>query len=113
MTIKEYVSQRLQAFGLNEAILTDIMFALNMDLEAQYTPDIAHPVGKALALALEELILAPRLSNVSESGFSMSWDFSGIGKYYVYLCNKYGLTVNDDILVFVGVSAIVDRTSSW
>ena len=53
----------------------DVMVSIDMDLEGEYTFDIAGKVGKAIATTIEELILAPRLSNVSEGGFSMSWDF--------------------------------------
>ena len=113
MTIREYVSQKLQAFNLTEAALTDFMMSLGMSLDDEYTFDIAPSVGKAMASSLEELVLAPRLSNINEGGFSMSWDFSDLGKYYVYLCKKWGVKVNDDVLTASGISAIIDKSNCW
>ena len=113
MTIREYVSQTLQAFNVTEAVLADFAAVLEMSIDAEYTFDVAPSVGKALAQTIEGLILAPRLSNVNESGFSMSWDFSNLGSYYLYLCNKWGVNPNEDVLAASGSSAIIDRTDLW
>lgn len=113
MTIREYVSQKLQAFNLTEAALADLMMSMGVSLEDEYTADVASSVGKGMASAMEELIFAPRLSNVNEGGFSMSWDFSGLGKYYAYLCKKWGVPVNEDALSSAGTSAIIDKTNMW
>lgn len=113
MTIREYVTQKLQAFGITEAALADFTMSLGMSLEDEYTFEVAPSVGKAMASSIEELVLAPRLSNVSEGGFSMSWDYAGLGKYYQYLCKKWGVPVNDDALSATGASAIIDKTSMW
>lgn len=113
MTIREYVTQKLQAFNLTEATLADLSASLGRSLDEEYTFDMASNVGKAMASSLEELILAPRLSSVSESGFSMSWDYADLGKFYLYLCRKWGVKVNDDVLTVTGLSAIIDRTDYW
>lgn len=113
MTIREYVSQKLQAFNVSEAVLADLAGALSMSIDDEYTFGVAESVGKALALTLEELILAPRLSNINESGFSMSWDFAGLGSYYLYLCKKWGVAPNEDVLAASGASAVIDRTDLW
>lgn len=113
MTIREYVSQILQAFNVTEAVLTDMEGLLQMSLDDEYMSDIAPSVGKALAQTLEGLILAPRLSNVNESGFSMSWDFTNLGSYYLYLCRRWGVKANEDVLAASGMSAITDKTDMW
>lgn len=113
MTIREYVSQKLQAFNLTEAVLADFVIASGLSLEDEYTSDIAPTVGKAMAQILAEVILSPRLSNVSESGFSMSWDYSELGKYYSHLCRKWGVEPNDEALSAAGVSVITDKSSMW
>lgn len=113
MTIREYVTQKLQAFNLTEAILADFSMALGVSLNDEYTSAVASSVGKAMASTIEELVLAPRLSNVNEGGFSMSWDFADLGKYYVYLCKKWGISVNNDVLNATGVSAIIDVSNLW
>lgn len=113
MTIREYVSQKLQAFNVTEAFFIDFVNASGLSLDDEYTFDIAPTVGKALAETIAELILSPRLSNVNESGFSMSWDFSELGKYYMYLCNKWGIKPNEDTVAVSGISVIMDKTNIW
>lgn len=113
MTIREYVLQKLQALNVNEAVMMDFAGMLGSSIDDEYTFDIAPSVGKALAQTIEELVLAPRLSNVNEGGFSMSWDFADLGKYYVYLCNKWDAPVNNDVLSVTGISAIIDASNLW
>lgn len=113
MTIREYVSQKLQAFNVTEAFYADFMFASGLSLDDEYTFDVAPEVGKALAQTIAEVILSPRLSNVNESGFSMSWDFSELGKYYMYLCKKWGIEPNEEAISVSGVSVIMDKTNIW
>lgn len=113
MTIREYVSQKLQAFNVTEAVLTDMAGLLPMSLDTEYTFDVASSVGKALAQTIEELILAPRLSNVNEGGFSMSWDFANLGSYYLYLCKRWGVSVNEDVVAASGISAVTDKSEMW
>lgn len=93
--------------------MADFMVSLGISLDDEYTFDIASQVGKALATTIEELVLSPRLSSVSESGFSMSWDFADLGKYYIYLCKKWGVPVNNDVLSAAGISAIIDQSHLW
>ena len=113
MTIREYVSQKLQAFNVTEAVYADLAAVLDMSIEDEYTFEVAPVVGKALAQVIEELILAPRLSNINESGVSMSWDFADLGKYYLYLCNRWGVKANEDALSASGISTITDKTNLW
>ena len=113
MTIREYVSQKLQAFNVTEAFYADFVLASGLSLDDEYTFDVAPIVGKALAQNIAEVILSPRLSNVNESGFSMSWDFSELGKYYLYLCKKWGLTPDEEAVSVAGLSVIIDKTSMW
>lgn len=113
MTIREYVSQKLQAFNVTESFYVDFEAASGLSLDDEYTRDIAPVVGKALAETIAELILSPRLSSVNEGGFSMSWDYSELGKYYNYLCNKWGVKPNEEALAVSGVSVIMDKTDMW
>lgn len=93
--------------------MADFMASLGMSLDDEYTFNIAPDVGRAMVSVIEELILAPRLTNVSESGFSMSWDYADLGKYYLYLCNRWGTPINNDVLSVAGLSAITDLSDIW
>lgn len=107
MTNREYIVQKLAAFQVNEAILAD----LDVNLDAEY--DGSQEVGKALVYAVEELVLAPTVSNVSESGFSVSWDKGKLGQWYLWLCKKYGVTPDNDVLGLLGVPAVVEISDQW
>lgn len=113
MTIREYITQRLQSFNVSEALLTDFVMSSGLSLDDDYTFDIAPIVGKAMVSVIEDIMLSPRLSNVSEGGFSMSWEFLDMGKYYVFLCKKWGISVNEDVLNVAGLSAIMDKSNIW
>ncbi len=113
MTIRAYISDKLRAFGLTEAQLVDMSLSSQIDFNEELTGDNQKTVSIAIIGGLEELVLAPRMTNVNESGFSMSWDFENVGKYYLWLCRKWGVTPNDEVLTMLGLSTITDRTDVW
>lgn len=113
MTIRAYISDKLKAYGISEAQLVDLSISSGLNLDFDVTDNDPAAIGIALTQALEECILAPHMSNVSESGFSMSWNYESVGKYYLWLCRKWGLTPNDDVMAMIGLSTIIDRTDNW
>lgn len=113
MTIRAYISEKLKAYGVTEAQLIDVAIEQGVDLDSDVTDADSTSIGVALIRTLEECIFAPRLSNVSESGFSMSWNYENVGKYYLWLCKKYGLTPNSEIVAMLDIPTIIDRTDNW
>lgn len=111
MSIREYISQKLQAWNIMMSHLMDIGLDLNLDDE--YTPEVSNSVGKAMVSIIEELMLAPNMSQVNENGFSVSWDYSRIGQYYMWLCRKYGVDPNTDVMAALGLSTITDMSDIW
>lgn len=114
MTIRQYISQKLQPFGtISEAQLLDMSLSGNFGLDDEYHADNARLIGTAIIGFIEEMVFSPKLSSINESGFSLSWDFSGLGKYYLWLCRKYGVDSNPDVAGSIGVSMIINRTNIW
>lgn len=111
MKIREYISQKLRALNITDAQLGDI--SSGIDIEEEYTSDYAQVVGKAMISVIEELMLAPRMSNVNENGFSVSWDYSSIGQYYMWLCRKYGVAPDNEVVAALGLSTITDKSDIW
>ena len=111
MKIREYSSQKLRASNITDAQSVDISPC--MDLEEEYTSDDAQVVGKAMISVIEELMLAPCMSNVNENGFSVSWDYSRIGQYYMWLCRKYGVAPDNEVVAALGLSTITDKSDIW
>lgn len=91
MTIKEYISNKFQSFGIqvSEADLLDMSLNAKMDLEEEVSQDGIGSVSVAMARFIPSLLL--RATSISESGFSMSWNIEGIKSYYSMLSRKYGL----------------------
>lgn len=111
MKIREYISQKLRAWNITDAQLEDI--SSGIDLDKEYTSDNSQVVGKAMISVIEELMLAPYMSNVNENGFSVSWDYSRIGQYYMWLCRKYGVAPDDEVVAALGLSTITDKSDIW
>lgn len=111
MKIREYISQKLRAWNITDAQLEDI--SSGIDLDEEYTSDNSQVVGKAMISVIEELMLAPYMSNVNENGFSVSWDYSKIGQYYMWLCRKYGVVPDNEVVAALGLSTITDKSDIW
>lgn len=114
MTIREYILQKLQAFGtISEAELLDMSMSRGFELADEYDNESAEEVAKAIIELIEGKILAPTMKSVSEGGFSASWDYSNLGKYYLWLCNKHDVKPNDAVLGLLGVNVIRDVSNLW
>ena len=111
MKIREYISQKLRAWNITDAQLEDI--SSGIDLDEEYTSDNSQVVGKAMISVIEELMLAPYMSNVNENGLSVSWDYSRIGQYYMWLCRKYGVAPDNEVVAALGLSTITDKSDIW
>lgn len=112
-TVRDYLRQKLRAFGVTDAQLFDAWLTTGIELDTLLEDVDAELLGKALVKSLEELILAPMQSSVNESGFSVSWDFSRLAAYYRWLCKRWGITPDDDVLEAAGLSIIKDGTNLW
>jgi hypothetical protein len=108
MTNGEFISRQLTAFGITDAD----MVTLATDVELDGTLDV-EKAERAMIPLLATCILRPYQKSINENGFSVSWDMSNIGWWYRYLCSKYGITPDANVLASLGLSVIKDRTSKW
>ena len=111
MKVGEYISQKFRAWNITDAQMVDVLASVNP--EEQYSEDNEQEVGKAMVGILEELALSPYMDNVNENGFSVSWDYSKVGQYYMWLCRKYGVDPNTDVVAALGLSTIIDKSDIW
>ena len=91
MSIKEYISDKFQSFGiqLSEADLLDMSLNARVNIEDDVDADVIDNISVAIARFIPSLLLRP--TSINESGFSMSWNTQGVKDYYSLLCKKYGL----------------------
>lgn len=113
MTIREYISQKLPFFNLKEAQFVDVADDYDINLDAEYSKGMQLTVNTAVVHIIEEQVLAPQLASVNEGGFSMSWNYSDLGKLYMHLCRKYGITPDNDVVSLLGINMIKDASSKW
>lgn len=113
MTVKEYIKDKLTAFKIQESLMADLIINARLDGDAYYDASNQQAVGVAMCHMVEELIFMPKLSSVNENGFSVNWDYSSLGQYYLWLCRKWKVNPDKDTLAALGLSVIIDRTSIW
>lgn len=113
MNVRGYIESELRPFGVTEAELVDIFASLDVSPDDDYDAGNSETVRKALVEALPAFILKPRMGSVSESGFSVSWNYDNLVKYYLWLCHRLGMTPDEDIVTLAGLSTITDMTDLW
>ena len=109
MTVKEYIVSLLPGVSIPEAFLIDT----GLDLETDYDTSMYSEIGNSLISVLGGIILAPRVKTVNENGFSMSWDMDALGRYYLWLCKRYGITPDKEVAALIGTSSIIDISDTW
>ena len=91
MIVREYISSKLQSFGIqvSEADLLDMSLNAKVAIDDDVMSDNVDSISVAIARFIPSLLLRP--TSINESGFSMSWNTQGVKDYYSLLCKKYGL----------------------
>lgn len=111
MTIGEYIKGKLLACEISDVQLLDVSLEGGFSLDDEYTMDNAKEANTGLAGVILEYLLAPKRTNISESGFSVSWDYDNLAKYYLWLCRKWG--IKQDNADLLGLSTITDISDRW
>lgn len=105
MTNKEYLTKTLSGFGLSDDDIDIILLKSSLDGASDHL-DI-----NACDLAVYNrfsIILKGMMQNVSEGGYSVSWNMEAIKLYYSALCNELG---KENVLV--GRPKVYNRSSYW
>lgn len=91
MTIKEYITQKFQTFGieLSEADILDISLSNSLNAEQEVGTHNHAPVTVAIVKYVPNLLL--RASSFTENKLSMTWDINGLKSFYSMKCGEYGL----------------------
>ncbi len=113
MTVQEYISDKLKAFGVPDSMWLDIAVEFDVNFAEDASCCTLKELGVILIRVLEELILSPRMDNVNEGGFSLSWNFDSVGRYYRWLCQRWEVMPNAEVSGALHLSTISDGTSKW
>ena len=106
-SVREYIVSLFNGLTIPEAMLLDT----GLDLEQEYSSELS--IGPQIVSLCEGVINMVTLKSVNENGFSMQWDTDRLGKFYLWLCKKYGITPNADTLGLIGLGAIIDISDTW
>ena len=101
------------AFGVTEAQLLDVLTSSSCYPDDECVEMTAKARQEITLKVLESLLFRPRVKSISESGVSISYDFDGLGRWYMFLCRQLGKTPNDEIVGMLGLSTIIDKTNMW
>lgn len=106
-TVREVIESKLATFGIElSSVEIDVLLVdANVTGTAMYSSATALGAKKVIANAIPELLLK---ADVTEGGYSIKWDKTGIEKYYAILCAELGM---DNKLV--KTPTIQDRSNYW
>jgi hypothetical protein len=103
MTYKEWTTATVARFGIEPADV-DLLLCNRADMIPD--PDATvDPTTAKRALVKEFASLIP-LANVSEGGYSVSWNWEAIKFWYYTTCDELGITPT-------GKAAVRNRSNVW
>jgi hypothetical protein len=111
MTVREHITAKLAVLRLTltEADWSDIGKAV--DLNAADTAENLVRAYRVLAVSVLPFYLnRTQAKSVSENGFTLSLDESGLNRFYLWLCGRYGIAPD---AVLGGGSVISDISDMW
>ena len=102
MTIRDYIVQKFQSFGieLSEADFSDFQDKYGISPDSDKSSENTRII-KLFMIDIMDQYKGNTLKSISESGFSVSWGDDRLGSFYNSLCeeleipNKYITTIED------------------
>jgi hypothetical protein len=104
MTNKEYLTKSLNGLSISEDDIDIILLKSGLDAYADANIQNA---DKAVYNRMS-VILKGTMQNVSEGGYSISWNMEAVKLFYNSLCNELGLEN-----VLVGHPKVRNRSNLW
>lgn len=103
-TNKQYLTKSLNGLNVSEDDIDVIL--LKSDLDGDAIVDV-QACDKAVHKRMS-VILKGTMQNVSEGGYSISWNMEAVKLFYAALCNELGLEN-----VLVGRPKVRNRSNYW
>jgi len=104
MTNKEYLTKLLNGLNVSEDDIDIIILKSGLDADAIA---LASDCDKAVYNRMS-VILKGTTQNISEGGYSISWNMEAVKLFYNSLCNELGLEN-----VLVGRPKVRNRSNYW
>jgi hypothetical protein len=108
MTNKEYLTQTLNGLNVADADIDIIMLkACIVGTDVCDTADKARVCDMAVYRRMS-VVLKATMQNVTEGGYSLSWNMEAVKVFYNAMCNELGV---DNVLF--NRPRIKDRSNKW
>ena len=104
MTNKQYLTQSLNGLNISEGDIDIILLKGSLDADI----DVDFQACDNAVYSRMSVILKGTTQNVSEGGYSISWNMEAVKLYYTALCNELGLEN-----VLVGRPKVRNRSNYW
>lgn len=104
MTNKEYLTKSLSGLNVSESDIDIILMKGSIDGEAAANVSACDNA----VYARFSVVLKGVMQNVSEGGYSISWNMDAVKLYYAALCNELG---KDNVLV--NRPKVRNRSNFW
>ncbi|KAA6350868.1 hypothetical protein EZS27_001715 [termite gut metagenome] len=104
MTNKEYLTKSLNGLNVSEDDITIIL--LKSSLSGEASVDV--PACDKAVYNRMSMVLKGAMQNVSEGGYSISWNVDAVKMYYNALCNELG---KENVLT--GCPKVRNRSDYW
>ncbi len=90
MTYREWITKTVSRFGASE---DDVELILANQLDAiGGDPDAEVSVRKATIALCNEFATFLPMANISEGGYSLTWNMDAVKWWYELMCDKYDIT---------------------
>lgn len=91
MNVGEYMTDRFDGFGITmrESFIEEACMLAGIERGDEFSKENIDAVKFGMAKIIPSLMARP--TSVSENGFSVSWDMSGLKAYYSTLCKELGI----------------------
>lgn len=104
MTNKEYITKSLNGLNISDDDIDIIMLKGSVDADA---PADVNACDMAVYHRMSAVIKA-MTQNVSEGGYSISWNMEAVKLFYAALCNELGVEN-----VLINRPKVRDRSNVW
>lgn len=104
ITNKQYLLKSLNGLNLSDDDIDIILLKASLDGDASVDVQACDMA----VYSRMSIILKGTMQNVSEGGYSISWNMEAVKLYYASLCNELGVEN-----VLIGRPKVRDRSNYW
>lgn len=109
-----YIQQRFACIGeISDTGIVD--FATDNSISHLIEEELAENdkmlIASTITTFINDNLLHPK--SVNENGFSISWGDSQIKAYQMLMLRKYGIVLNNETAVSLGLNVVIDQSDLW